>query len=141
MMNSPTIGPSEKLIAPCGMNCGICIGYLRDKNPCSGCRSDSEFKPKHCVKCSIVNCEYLENGTSGFCYDCSIFPCTRLKRLDTRYRENYQMSMIDNLKSIQESGIETFLTRENSRWLCKNCQVVLSVHRNACLICGHPYKT
>jgi len=140
-MKEMSNSPSENLIAPCGMNCGICIGYLRDKKPCSGCRSDSEFKPKHCVKCSIVNCEHLENGTSGFCYDCSIFPCARLKRLDKRYREKYHMSMIENLKVIKEKGINTFLAAENSRWLCKNCGAVLSVHRNACLQCYHPYKT
>ncbi len=26
------------LIAPCGMNCGICLAYLRTKNVCPGCR-------------------------------------------------------------------------------------------------------
>jgi hypothetical protein len=25
---------NKQLIAPCGMNCGICLGYLRDKNKC-----------------------------------------------------------------------------------------------------------
>lgn len=27
----------KSLIAPCGMNCGTCIAYLRDKNKCPGC--------------------------------------------------------------------------------------------------------
>jgi hypothetical protein len=26
------------LIAPCGMNCGVCMAYLREKNKCPGCR-------------------------------------------------------------------------------------------------------
>jgi hypothetical protein len=26
------------LVAPCGMNCGICRAYLREKNKCPGCR-------------------------------------------------------------------------------------------------------
>ena len=25
------------LIAACGMNCGLCIGFLREKKPCGGC--------------------------------------------------------------------------------------------------------
>jgi len=29
---------SEILIAPCGMNCGACIAFMRDKNNCPGCR-------------------------------------------------------------------------------------------------------
>ena len=29
-------------IAPCGMNCSICRGYLRKKNKCLGCREIDE---------------------------------------------------------------------------------------------------
>jgi hypothetical protein len=30
----------KELVAPCGMNCGICIAYLREKNKCPSCRGD-----------------------------------------------------------------------------------------------------
>jgi hypothetical protein len=37
---------SKELIAPCGMNCAICKAYLRQRNPCNGCRfGDSLFRP------------------------------------------------------------------------------------------------
>jgi hypothetical protein len=29
-----------QLIAFCGMNCTLCMAYLRDKNRCPGCRTD-----------------------------------------------------------------------------------------------------
>lgn len=124
------------LIAPCGMNCGICIGHLRERKPCAGCIiKDDENKPKHCRSCAIANCEYLSNTTTGFCYDCEKFPCVRLKRLDKRYRLKYRMSMIENLESIRDKGMEQFLANEEKRWTCSTCGKGLSAHRNFCLYC------
>ncbi len=102
------------------MNCGICIGYLRDKKPCAGCfKNDDENKPGSCRSCAIANCEYLAKTESGFCYECEKYPCARLKRLDKRYRTNYGMSMLENLENIQKSGLEEFLRNEQVRWTCK----------------------
>ncbi len=126
----------QDLIAPCGMNCGICIGYLREKKPCGGCfKKDDENKPKHCRSCSIVNCELLAKTESGFCYDCEKYPCARLKKLDKRYRTNYGMSMLENLDYIQKHGLEKFLVNEEYKWTCKDCGTGLCVHRDFCLNC------
>ncbi len=101
----------DGLIAACGMNCGICVGHLREKKPCGGCyKLDCENKPKQCRSCNIVNCESLAKTDSGFCFDCEQYPCTRLKRLDKRYRTNYGMSMIENLDYIQKYGLEKIKT-------------------------------
>ena len=126
----------QGLIAPCGMNCGICIGHMRKKKPCAGCftRNDPD-KPETCRSCSIVNCELLAKTESGFCYDCDKYPCTRLKRLDKRYRTNYGMSMLENLDIINNKGLEAFLTKEESRWKCLSCGSGISVHRDFCLNC------
>ena len=106
----------QGLIAPCGMNCGICIGHMRKKKPCGGCYArDDPDKPETCRSCSIVNCELLAKTESGYCYDCDKYPCTRLKRLDKRYRTNYGMSMLENLDIINNKGLEAFLTMEESR--------------------------
>ena len=123
-------------IAPCGMNCGICIGHLRKKNKCSGCNSKNENRPQHCIKCSIKYCEYLKDLESNFCYDCPKYPCARLKQLDKRYRTKYRMSMIENLIKIKSLGLEEFLNQENQKWTCTNCHARLSVHRESCLECG-----
>lgn len=75
------------LIAPCGMNCGLCIGHLREKKPCSGCHKiDDSNKPQGCRSCVIVNCLLLAETESGFCFDCKKYPCARLKNLDKRYK-------------------------------------------------------
>lgn len=125
----------NELIAPCGMNCGICVAHLRAKNRCKGCWGDNEHKPKHCVKCAIKNCVLLDKTNSKFCYDCEKYPCSRLTQLDNRYRTNYNMSMIENLSSIQKNGLEKFVKDEYNRWACKNCGGTICVHRGFCLIC------
>lgn len=103
------------LIAPCGMNCGICLAHLREKNMCMGCRNLDPHKSKSRVKCIIKNCARLHETGSGFCFECSNFPCTRLKQLDKRYRFKYKMSMIENLENIRKSGLEAFISAELKR--------------------------
>lgn len=48
----------KTLIAPCGINCGICLAFLRDKNTCMGCREFDVNKPDTVknVSLSTVNC-------------------------------------------------------------------------------------
>ena len=129
---------NKSLIAPCGMNCALCIGHIREKNPCEGCGGNGFNKPNACRNCSVVLCEKRKATESGFCYDCSIFPCARMKQLDTRYRTRYGMSMFENLAFIQEHGLDAFLKHEEERWKCTSCGESLSVHRTECLNCGQP---
>lgn len=130
-----TINP--KMIAPCGMNCGICIGHLRDKNKCLGCRKMSEGKPESCRKCIIMHCKILKEKKMFFCSDkCEKFPCLRLKNLDKRYKTNCGMSMLENLKNIRKLGIRKFIKSEQKRWKCSKCGELLCVHRNSCLNCN-----
>lgn len=122
-------------IAPCGMNCALCMAFTREKNTCMGCNGIDENKPYHCVKCSIKNCEFRENGK--LCDDCLKYPCTRLKQLDKRYRSKYHMSMIQNLNEISRTGLESFIEKENARWVCPRCGKLLCVHRSDCIHCGN----
>jgi len=129
-----------RLISPCGMNCGICLAYLRDKNVCGGCWSSSEQKRYHCVMCSIMNCEFLQKTDSKFCYECLKFPCTRLKQLDKRYRLKYSMSMLENLHYIKKFGPESFQQMESVRWRCSTCGGTVCVHLGYCLKCYPDFK-
>jgi len=129
------------MIAPCGMNCVLCMGYLRDlreKNHCLGCHDDAANLPKSCAMCIIRNCVEFSTGEKSFCYECAKFPCLRLRQLDKRYRTKYGMSMIANLESIQEIGLEAFVAHERDRWKCPECGGVICVHRTNCIFCGHP---
>ena len=125
---------TPELIAPCGMNCGLCLAYLREKNTCGGCNSEDKNKPQSCIKCSIKNCEHSKEKT--YCFECDTFPCKRLKQLDKRYREKYGMSMIENLENIKKNGIQNFVKKERKRWACPDCNGVICVHRGWCSDCG-----
>ena len=128
-----------ELIAPCGMNCRLCMAYQREKKQCKGCNADDALKPVSCQRCSISNCPVTADNDSGFCYDCEKYPCRRLKQLDLRYRTKYHMSMIDNLDAIKLHGMDRFLEQEKARWACPECGCIVSVHRNACPACGYVY--
>ncbi|MDD2315696.1 MAG: DUF3795 domain-containing protein [Proteiniphilum sp.] len=129
------------LIAACGMNCGLCIGYLREKKPCSGCSLIKDANmPQACRSCKIVNCDLLASTESGFCFDCEKYPCSRLKMLDKRYRTKYGMSMIENLAYIKDQGLDEFIKHEQEKWKCKVCGAGLSVHRKFCLQCKTAYE-
>lgn len=131
---------TAQMIAPCGMNCAICIGFLRDRNPCPGCLGADEHKPKHCVQCSVVICPELANQADRFCHSCEKLPCKRLKTLDKRYRAKYGMSMLENLENIKTLGIVKFVANEQKRWTCTECGALLSAHRDECLNCGSSWK-
>ncbi len=129
------------LIAPCGMNCGLCMAYLREKKHCPGCKGDDAQKSSiSCVRCGIKNCESLKDIKSGLCVDCAQFPCARIKHIDKRYRTKYGMSMIENLETIQSLGMNVFVKKERVRWTCSKCGGILCVHKGTCVNCGKAYK-
>ena len=136
-MSTKTIIKSG-LIAPCGMNCALCMARLiREKNQCPGCRGDDSGKPKYCVQCVIVNCDHFKETKNKYCSSkCAKFPCTRLRNLDKRYRTKYHMSMLENLKYIEDFGIRAFVRWEKERWTCSECGGTICVHRGVCSTCG-----
>lgn len=124
------------LIAPCGMNCGICMAYLREKDHCPGCRGETSQKPVSCVRCRILNCDLIRTGAARFCLERDEKPCQRLKDLDKRYRTKYGMSMLENLANIRKHGIRKFTANEKRRWACRKCGGTINVHRAVCSECG-----
>ena len=129
-------GINASLIAPCGMNCGICSGHLREKKHCPGCRGNDLEQPVYCAKCRIKHCDELKESQLGFCGECARFPCLRLKQLDKRYRTRYAMSMLEDLETIKAVGLDVFVQREQARWLCPQCHGIICVHKGTCSQCG-----
>jgi hypothetical protein len=113
----------EELIAPCGMNCGVCRAYVRQNNACLGCNVAGQKMPKTRECCVIRLCE-KRNGK--FCYDCDEFPCDRLKTMDRRYRTKYEMSEIENLEFIRDHGLKKFLQEECKKRISE--KGILCVH-------------
>jgi hypothetical protein len=138
---NPEDDMDEELIAPCGMNCAICSAYLALKHDvkgkgtrlpcCEGCRP----RNKRCAFLKM-SCGLLANRTVKYCFECSDFPCRRLHHLDRRYRETFGMSMVQNLETIRDRGIERLLAEEEKKWKCPRCGGVVCCHNGACFECG-----
>jgi len=131
----------NELIAPCGMNCGICSNYLAMKNDvrskgeklpyCKGCRPRDK-------QCSFIKkkCETLRNHKVHFCYECNSFPCDNLFDLQKGYVTFYRVSMVENLDFIKEHGIDRFLESQKIKWRCPDCGEVICCHNGICYSCG-----
>jgi hypothetical protein len=129
---------SASMMAPCGMDCGICVAHLRARNCCAGCLAEEGPKQKHCLVCSIKTCT-KRSEEATFCFDCVKYPCRRLRQLDLRYRTKYGMSMLENLDRIRELGLDRFMAIENTRWVCPSCGGPICVHDRRCYGCGARY--
>jgi hypothetical protein len=131
---------NENMIAPCGMNCSLCIAYQfkeKDLNKCGFHRSYCPgciLRGKNCTHMGD-RCQLLGQGKLRFCFECKEYPCKRLKSLDKRYRTKYHMSMIENLNFIKENGMEDFLKKETERWKCAECGGTICCHNGLCLSC------
>jgi len=137
-VNRTTSIPAS-MIAPCGMNCGVCATHLRDRNRCAGCLAEEGPKQKHCLVCSIKMCAERIGGAT-FCFVCTKYPCHRLRQLDLRYRTKYGMSMLENLDRIRDLGLDQFMVVENTRWVCPSCGSPVCVHDRRCYTCGAQYE-
>jgi hypothetical protein len=128
----------KDLIAPCGMNCAICSRYLAYKN---------NLSRSHCIGCRPRNkrCTYLFKNCTGprtisnnnalFCFECVEYPCKQINRMDKRYRENYAMSVKENLEYIKSKGIETFIQEQIKKYTCPKCAGLISIHNRKCFAC------
>jgi hypothetical protein len=129
-----------ELIAPCGMNCGICKAYLaythdvprqRGKvTHCSGCIP----RAKNCYV--IRGCTKLRKHEIQSCSQCDTMPCKHLAHLDKRYRERYNMSMVENIKELKTKGMDSFLEDQQQKYRCPNCGDIICVHDRKCYSCG-----
>jgi hypothetical protein len=133
------IDSRKKLIAPCGMDCGICSHYLAYSHnfpkrkgvpQCSGCRERNKV-------CAFIkrDCALLKKNTIDFCFECKTFPCNNVKRMDKKYTERYNMSFIANLLFIKEKGINKFIQNQKRKYKCSGCGDMVCIHNNICYTC------
>ena len=130
---------TPELIAPCGMNCGICKAYLsysrgipKEKGKvthCSGCVPRNKL-------CFIKRgCRKLRQDKIRFCSECEDMPCENVDRIDRRYRNRYGMSMVENLIEIKSTSLQSFIMNQETKYRCPNCGDIISVHDRKCYSC------
>lgn len=96
-------------IPACGVFCGGCPVYTREKKPCPGATINSA----RCEKCKTFHLCCLERNIEH-CYECQTFPCYKFKRFAKNWMK-YGQDLIDNqllLKNVQD---REFLAYYNQR--------------------------
>jgi hypothetical protein len=123
----------EYLFSPCGINCMVCYVHLKNKKACCGCLGPDENKPDRCKKCKIKSCA-IGKGLS-YCFECKEFPCKSISNLEKSYNKRYKASLLENSKTVKKLGIIGFQNGERKKWLCKECNGVISIHDGICSEC------
>lgn len=116
----------EKLVAPCGIDCGTCEFYLSKHNeqileylvskgipknilPCNGCRNIDGKCPIMPTDCATYSCT-KSNGVD-FCSDCKEFPCSMLAPAADRANTLPHNLKVFNLCIIKRDGLESFINQ------------------------------
>lgn len=134
---------TEKMIAPCGLDCSLCSQTHKRENACSGCMGPDENKPEFCSqRCDIIRCAKRKEMAYRFCDACPDFPCAHIMERENRYMSQYPLkeSPLANLRAIREKGMAAFLQAQEAAWTCKACGGILSVHDGICSQCGKRYS-
>jgi hypothetical protein len=116
------------MVAPCGIDCGICElhtltlndelyqrmigqGIPKEKLPCPGCRAvegDCPVKPSICDTWTCAKENELE-----FCSACTDFPCNRLQPAADRADVLPHNLKVFNLCKINQIGLKAFIEQSS----------------------------
>lgn len=96
-------------IPACGVFCGGCPVYCREKNPCPG----AEINKKRCENCRSYHL-CCQNRGIRHCFECTIFPCTRFKRFAKSWLK-YGQNLIENQKLLENLKEKAFLDYYNEK--------------------------
>ena len=114
----------NRLVAPCGIDCGNCALHLsrhdsaamdrllargipREKLPCDGCRNAEGDCPVIDEKCKTYAC--VVEKDVDFCFECGDFPCSKLCPSSDRANVLPHNLKVFNLATIERKGVEGFV--------------------------------
>lgn len=96
-------------VPACGVFCGGCPTYTRQKNPCPGAQLNSA----RCEKCKTFHLCCVEKGITH-CFQCDNFPCAKFKGFAKRWLK-YGQNFIENQKLLKQIGEMEFLKKYNDK--------------------------
>ncbi len=103
------IKPYSGRIPACGVFCGGCPTYTREKKACPG----AEKNKARCEKCKTFHLCCVEKGITH-CYECYLFPCTKFKSFAKRWLK-YGQNFIENQNTLKQLGEIEFLKINNDK--------------------------
>ena len=66
---------TAEMMAPCGLDCSLCLFAHNKEKPCPGCNAESDAKPDFCTKwCRIIPCEKRVKTDTGTVTNARISP-------------------------------------------------------------------
>lgn len=101
--------PYDGRVPACGVFCGGCPTYTREKKPCKG----AELNRVRCDKCSTFHLCCIQKKITH-CYQCSLFPCAKFKGFTKRWLK-YGQDFIENQKLLKQIGETEFLKFYNKK--------------------------
>lgn len=104
-----TLKPYYGRIPACGVFCGGCPTYTREKNPCRG----AELNRSRCEKCKTFHLCCVEKGVTH-CFECDSFPCSKFKGFAKRWLKHGQ-DFIENQQLLKQMGEVGFLRYYNEK--------------------------
>ena len=104
-METRCIKQYQGIVPACGVFCGGCPSYVRNKKPCPGASEAGR-----CDQCKFHLC-CTERGTSH-CVECEIFPCKQFKRFAQSWKK-YGQDFMANQLLLKEVGEKEFLAQWN----------------------------
>ncbi|MDR2936548.1 MAG: DUF3795 domain-containing protein [Rikenellaceae bacterium] len=100
--------PYSGRVPACGVFCGGCPVYTRDRKPCLG----AEVNRARCERCKSYHLCCLNRGVIH-CFQCNIFPCARFRSFARSWLK-YGQDLIANQLRLKADGIEAFLVHYNT---------------------------
>lgn len=132
-----------ELVGSCGLYCGACKFYLSKKKGiaeqkghkrgCNGCQTRK-------TKCDMIKktCSDLRKDEITYCYDCiGTIPCQRLERMENKYVEKYNVSLVKSLERMKEVGVVNWLEEQAEFYKCPECGGEICLHDEECYDCGY----
>jgi len=122
-MKPDTLNERLSMVAPCGIDCGICelhlckdneqlynhllqMGIPKDRIPCTGCRAVEGNCPVKPAVCDTWKC--VKENELEFCSACTDFPCNRLQPAADRANVLPHNLKVFNLCLINQIGLKAF---------------------------------
>jgi hypothetical protein len=96
-------------VPACGIFCGGCPVYVREKMPCPGAEKNSE----RCNRCKSFHLCCIDRGITH-CFECNTYPCAKLKRFAKNWLK-YGQDMLKNQELLSQKGNIEFLKYFNSK--------------------------
>ena len=140
---------NKKLLAPCGLYCGICGTYYADKNDdfrlkeklamaygdtpdritCDGCMSENPYW--FCTSCPIKSC--ATGKVFDGCHQCDDFPCPTIEAYPIPQSREHMLRAVPRWR---ELGTDAWVKEEEDRFSCKQCGARLFRGARKCRQCG-----